>query len=166
MKILRLERARVLLWAREAGTGGPFEVSKVVDRQLQPRCSAAPRCPGGLDPASAPGGCPYGFARLGECVATRNRLALEAALFVPEEARLTRRLLESLRFTVEEEPIDPAADEGRRILVAHDPAARSRLHVQKLRSPAAGTILLVRRQRAAARTRPERPSHVRLLPSR
>lgn len=157
MKILRLASSRVLLWAHERGGDGPYEVSKVVDRPLQPHCQSAPRCPGsgeGIDPSAAPAArCPYVFDTRGECLRTRNQLALEAALFRPGEVLLTRRLLEALGFEVQEEAIDPAADEGRRVLTAHGALGRKELHVRLLRSPAAGPIVLVRAQQRGQRGR-------------
>lgn len=158
MKILRLTQSRTLLWARERGSDAPYEVSKVVQQPLQPRCPTAPRCPEEaakaatplktkgslwLDPQERPRGvCAYSFGTRGECLQTRNQLALEAALFRPGEVLLTRRLLEALGFAVEEEPVDTTRDP--RILDAHGPIG-PRHQVRLLRSPSAGQIVLVRR---------------------
>lgn len=158
MKILRLTQSRVLLWAHERGSDVPYEVSKVVQQPLQPRCPTAPRCPDEaasasaslkskgslwLDPQERPrGSCAYTFGTRGECLQARNQLALEAALFKPGEVVLTRRLLEALGFTVEEEAVDTTRDP--RILEAHGPIGQ-RHQVRLLRSPSAGQIVLVRR---------------------
>lgn len=168
MKILRLTQSRTLLWAHEPGSRSdtPYEVSKVVQQPLQPRCPTAPRCPEEaaktptsmrtkgslwLDPHERPQGtCPYAFATRGECLESRNQLALEAALFRPGEVLLTRRLLEALGFTVEEEAVDPTNDA--RILEAHGPIG-PRHHVRLLRSPSAGQIVLVRKLPTAPQRR-------------
>lgn len=158
MKILRLTQSRTLLWAHERGSDVPYEVSKVVQQPLQPRCPTAPRCPEEaasaptslkskgalyLDPNERPRGtCAYTFRTRGECLQSRNQLALEAALFRPGEVLLTRRLLEALGFTVEEEAVDPTTDP--RILDAHGPIG-TRHQVRLLRSPSAGQIVLVRK---------------------
>lgn len=162
MKILRLAQSRTLLWAHERGSDTPYEVSKVVQQALQPRCPTAPRCPEEaarspnamrtkgsvwLDPSERPQGhCAYSFGTRGECLAARNQLALEAALFRPNEVLLTRRLLEALGYRVEEEPVDPTRDT--RILEAHGPIS-ARHQVRLLRSPSAGQIVLVRKLPAA-----------------
>lgn len=164
MKILRLAQARVLLWAFSRGDSGsdspetdlwgePFEVSKVVEGPLQERCSSAPRCPdepeeslNGLwiDPNERPhGSCAYDFQRRGQCLRHRNQVALESALFRPDEIPLTRRLLESLGFTVREEAIDPT-QQPVRILKAHGSVTPASHQVRLLRSPSAGGIVLVR----------------------
>lgn len=157
MKILRLAQARVLLWAYERGGQEPFEVSKVVDGPLQPRCESAPRCPDeplelddasdrGLwvDPDEAPHGtCAYAFVDRGACLRHRNQIALERALFNPNEVPLTRRLLESLGYTVREEAVDPARG-APRILVAHGSVRASSHQVKLLKSPSAGSVVLVR----------------------
>lgn len=168
MKILRLTQSRILLWAHERGSDVPYEVSKVVQQPLQPRCPTAPRCPDEaasspatlkgkgslwLDPQERPrGSCAYTFGTRGECLQTRNQLALEAALFKPGEVLLTRRLLEALGFTVEEEAVDTTRDP--RILEAHGPIGQ-RHQVRLLRSPSAGQIVLVRRLPTPAAQRGE-----------
>ena len=95
----------MLLWARRDG-GDPFEVSKVVTQPLQPRCPSAPRCPtevgvfqtdhpAWIDPTEPPlDACAYEFSVRGECLRRRNQLALQCALFKPNEVQLTKRLLE------------------------------------------------------------------------
>jgi hypothetical protein len=160
VKILRLARSRTLLWAHERGSDVPFEVSKVVQQPLQARCPTAPRCPAEvvgpgaarrpapkglwLDPDARPAGdCAYSFATRGECLQTRNQLALEAALFRPGEVLLTRRFLEALGYAVEEEAVETTRPDPR-ILDAHGPVG-SRHQVRVLRSPSAGQIVLVRR---------------------
>lgn len=169
MKILRLTQSRVLLWARERGSDVPYEVSKVVQQPLQPRCPTAPRCPEEaaktpaslkgkgslwLDPQERPkGSCAYAFGTRGECLQARNQLALEAALFRPGEVVLTRRLLEALGFSVEEESVDATKDP--RILDAHGPIGQQH-QVRLLRSPSAGQIVLVRRLPAPAAQRRDR----------
>jgi hypothetical protein len=176
VKILRLAQSRTLLWAYERGSDLPYEVSKVVQQPLQARCPTAPRCPGEalqtptgsrskglwLDPDERPGaGCAYQFDTRGDCLRTRNQLALEAALFRPQEVVLTRRLLLALGFTVEAEPVETATSEPR-ILEAHGPIG-PRHQVRLLRSPSAGQIVLVRRHRAAQPdSRPKVP-HLRAL---
>lgn len=172
MKILRLARSRVLLWAWERASDVPFEVSKVVHQPLQPRCPTAPRCPDEvlespdgwpagkaapakpaaslwLDPAERPkGACAYRFDSRGECLGARNQLALEAALFLPTEVVLTRRLLEALGYRVDEESLDTTTPDPR-ILEAHGPIG-PRHQVKLLRSPSAGQVVLVRRLPVAA----------------
>ena len=157
VKVLRLAQARVLLWAFSRGNSSegdqPFEVSKVVDGPLQARCASAPRCPdepeeslSGLwiDPNERPhGSCAYDFQRRGQCLRHRNQIALELALFRPDEVPLTRRLLESLGFTVREEAIDPTQHPVR-ILKAHGSVTPASHQVRLLRSPSAGGIVLVR----------------------
>ncbi|MBX3471496.1 MAG: hypothetical protein KF878_31975 [Planctomycetes bacterium] len=172
LKILRLAQSRTLLWAHERGSDVPFEVSKVVHQTLQPRCPTAPRCPGEaatspskgglwLDPHERPkGSCAYTFATRGECLRTRNQLALEAALFRPGELVLTRRLLEALSFRVTEESVDSTVAEPR-VLDAHGPIG-PRHQVRLLRSPSAGQIVLVRRLPAAA---PRREPVMTVLPA-
>jgi hypothetical protein len=172
VKILRLAQARVLLWAHSTG-GEPFEVSKVVEGSLQPRCETAPYCPKvpsasplseseegtnnlWIDPNERPpAGCAYAFQRRGLCLRHRNQVALESALFRPEEVSLTRRLLESLGFSVREEPVDPTCHPAR-ILQAHGSVSVASHQVRLLRSPSAGSIVLVRevgsqQRRAASR---------------
>lgn len=169
MKILRLTRSRTLLWAHERGSDLPYEVSKVVQQPLQPRCPTAPRCPDEaadtstkraargslwLDPQERPvGTCAYAFATRGECLRTRNQLALEAALFRPGEVLLTRRLLEALGYTVEEEAVDTTSADPR-ILDAHGPIG-ARHQVRLHRSPSAGQVVLVRRLPKSAAQRRE-----------
>lgn len=169
MKILRLAQSRVLLWASERGSDVPFEVSKVVNQPLQPKCPTAPRCPGEvmqaadgwpagskadappktggalwLDPAERPrGSCAYHFEVRGDCLQTRNQLALEAALFRPSEVVLTKRLLEALGYRVDEETLDTTKSDPR-ILDAHGPIG-ARHQVKLMRSPSAGQVVLVRR---------------------
>jgi hypothetical protein len=154
-RLLRLSHSRVLLWAKEPGSDVPFEVSKVVQGPLQSACPTAPRCPGEavaapthgslyLDPSAAPrGDCAYAFSTRGECLKTRNQLALEAALFRPGEVTLTRRLLEALGFQVSEEMVETTTLEPR-ILNAHG-AIGSKSQVRSMRTPTAGQIVLVRR---------------------
>lgn len=154
-RLLRLSHSRVLLWAKEPASEVPFEVSKVVSTPLQPACPTAPRCPGEavaapsrgslyLDPHEPPrGDCAYAFSTRGECLKTRNQLALEAALFRPGEVTLTRRLLEALGFQVTEEVVETTSPEPR-ILKAHGPIG-SKSQVRGMRSPSAGPIVLVRR---------------------
>jgi len=155
VKILRLAQARVLLWAYDQGGGEPYEVSKVVDGPLQERCATAPRCPDeepddddqGLwvDPQEEPlGTCAYSFADRGGCLSHRNQLALERAMFLPTEVALTRRLLESLGFRVREEAIDPSR-EAPRILIAHGNVQASSHQVRLIKSPSAGSVVMVRR---------------------
>ncbi|MGE0708726.1 MAG: hypothetical protein AB7N76_21210 [Planctomycetota bacterium] len=167
MKILRLAQARVLLWAHDRATDKPYEVSKVVDGPLQERCPSAPRCPEEpedafgsnlwIDPHERPhGACAYAFRRRGQCLRHRNQVALEAALFRPQEVALTRRLLESLGFTVTEESIDVTGLPAR-ILQAHGNVSAASHQVRLLRSPSAGSIVLVRevgsQQRRSASSR-------------
>ncbi|MBL4844020.1 MAG: hypothetical protein JKY65_00720 [Planctomycetes bacterium] len=159
MKILRLAHARVLLWAHDQGGGEPFEVSKVVDGPLQARCETAPRCPGedpdaesesgesGLwvDPQELPvGDCAYAFPHRGACLSHRNQLALERAMFLPTEVALTRRLLESLGYRVREESID-ATHDAPRILIAHGNVQARSHQVKLIKSPSAGSVVMVRR---------------------
>lgn len=171
MKVLRLTQARVLLWARrpqvERERSAPrsdsaFEVSKVVTRPLQPACSSAPRCPdeegrspfarqraSWIDPSEPPhGSCPYAFAVRGECLRHRNQLALEAALFLPAEARRVRRLLEALGYQVEEEELEPSRAETR-ILKAHG-CVGAHHEARLLQSPGVGSVVLVRELPRAA----------------
>ena len=156
MKILRLAHARVLLWAHERGGCEPFEVSKVVDGPLQERCESAPRCPGeaddeedeqGLwvDPLERPAGvCAYAFPHRGACLGHRNQIALERALFLPAEVQLTRRLLESLGYSVREESVD-STRANPRVLLAHGSVRAASHQVKLLKSPSAGSIVLVRK---------------------
>lgn len=176
MKILRLAQSRTLLWAYERGSDLPYEVSKVVQQPLQARCPTAPRCPGEalksptggrskglwLEPDQPPSGsCAYQFDTRGDCLRTRNQLALEAALFRPQEVVLTRRLLLALGFSVEAEPVETATSEPR-ILEAHGPIG-PRHQVRLLRSPSAGQIVLVRRHRSAQPDPRAKAPHLRAL---
>lgn len=155
MKILRLAQARVLLWAYERGGSEPFEVSKVVEGPLQDRCESAPRCPGESDPQAdeqglwvdpqeePAGACAYAFPHRGACLGHRNQIALERALFRPTEVPLTRRLLESLGYSVREEGVDSTRPNPR-VLIAHGSVRATSHQVKLLKSPSAGSIVLVR----------------------
>lgn len=148
MRVLQLARSRVLIWARERGANGAaYEASRAVEGPLLSRCPSAPRCPGAkgpIDPdAAAPRTCPYSFPRVGECVEHRNRKALEAGLFLPEEARLARRLLEAVGYEVELESVDPLLDDAGRILKAHRPLSQ-KSDVRVFQAPYGGRIVLVR----------------------
>lgn len=155
MRVLQLARSRVLIWARERGANGAaFEASRAVEGPLLPRCASAPRCPGSkgpIDPdAIPPSSCPYAFSRVGECVEHRNRRALEAGLFRPEEARLARRLLEAVGYEVEVEAVDPLAGDAGRILRAHRPLSQ-KSDVRVFQAPYGGRIVLVRDTHDASR---------------
>ncbi len=174
LKILHLAQSRVLLWAREGRDLLPYEVSKVVNNPLQGRCDTAPYCPGEresdqpfngpawIDPNATPSpACPYAFSNRGDCLAHRNRAALEAALFSPAEARMARRLLEALGYNVFEEAIDVTQtclpDGESRILDAHSYIGPSH-QVKLFSSPHSGQIVLVRDlENARSRDTPRNP---------
>jgi hypothetical protein len=154
-----LAQARVLLWAREGHHAAPreaFEVSKVVDQLLQPKCQTAPSCPSSagspfqaqptwIDPDEPPAGdCAYGFRLRGQCLLHRNRRALEAALFQIGEAARARRWLQSLGYLVHEEVVDPLDGAGEaRILSAHSNLGEGD-EVRVVPAPGGGRLVLVR----------------------
>ncbi|MCA8924533.1 MAG: hypothetical protein KDD82_22165 [Planctomycetes bacterium] len=156
MKVLRLARSRVVLWAHQPGSDEALEVTRVIERPLQTRCTSAPRCPDQdshaftLD-ATVSSECPYAFGERGECVRHRNQRALEEALFLPGAAHRVARLLASLGYEVGTETVDTVHDA--RVLRAHSPIEPDQ-EVRVLPDPTTGgRIVLVgaRPQLALAR---------------
>ena len=146
VKVLRLARSRVVLWALHPGSDEPFEVTRVIEQSLQPRCESAPRCPDQphhgltLESEVSPA-CPYAFLERGECIRHRNQRALEEALFLPAAAASVARLLESLGYQVRRETVDPVHDV--RVLRAHSPIEPDQ-EVRVLPDPSScGRIVLV-----------------------
>lgn len=175
MRILRLAQSRVVLWAQDRnGPPGetPFEVSKVVDAPLQPRCPTAPSCPqeteapfsgnqAWINPRESPPGiCPYAFTTREGCLEHRNQRALEIALFRQGEADAVRKLLEALGYVVRVEPLDPVGGGAGHILRSHGYISPNH-EVRLLNGPRGGQIVLVRdpgtRERRRGRRRQPRP---------
>lgn len=146
LKVLRLARSRVVLWAQRPGSDEPFEVTRVIEQPLQSRCESAPRCPDqehhGLSfDSMVSSACPYAFLDRGECIRHRNQRALEEALFLPAAAASVVRLLESLGYEVRREVVDPVHDV--RVLRAHSPIEPDQ-EVRVLPDPSScGRIVLV-----------------------